>query len=157
MTQVKKMYQEIHQLLADNQNKKIKTLLPQLEELMAKKKNLSGQEKTFIKDDEGTVIAIFCYYHKKWELLADVEYGAKKGTATEYNTMCKEGVSKWTKQQRVRKADEANILTKLASGELEVTEIGSAKEEILEASKLIVAREDEQGFDTLEEALEANV
>lgn len=152
MTQVKKMYAEIHALLTENQNRKVKTVLPQLEELMAKKKNLSGQEKTFAKDDEGNVICVFCYYHKKWELLTDVEYGAKKGTSTGLNTMCKEGVSKWTKQQRVRKQDEANILTKLASGELEVTEIGSAKDDILEASKLIVPREDGHGFDTLEDA-----
>jgi undecaprenyl pyrophosphate synthase len=156
MTNVKKMYEEINQLLVDNKNKKVSTILDQLQELMTKKKNLSGQDKTFFKNDEGHTICVFCYYHKRWELVDVCAYGAKASSASGLNTMCKEGVSKWTKQQRVRKQDEANILNKITSGELEVSDIGQAKEDILNDSKVIVPREDEHGFDTLEEAIESN-
>lgn len=156
MTNVKKMYEEINQLLVDNKNKKVSTILDQLQELMTKKKNLSGQDKTFAKDENGITICVFCYYHKRWELVDVCAYGAKASSASGLNTMCKEGVSKWTKQQRVRKQDEANILNKITSGELEVSDIGQAKEDILNDSKVIVPREDEHGFDTLEEAIESN-
>jgi uncharacterized protein with NRDE domain len=153
MTTVKKQFEELYAVLEENKNKKVSTILPQLIELMSKKNNASGQANTFIKDDEGNVVAIYCYYHKKWELLSDVEYGSKKGTATGYNTMCKEGVSKWTKQQRVKKAQEAELLTKVSSGELAVEDIAVEQARILEESKVIQPREDEHGFDTAEEAL----
>tara|TARA_R100000908_G_scaffold55409_1_gene30688 strand:- start:242 stop:703 length:462 start_codon:yes stop_codon:yes gene_type:complete len=151
MTTVKKQFEELYAVLEENKNKKVSTILPQLIELMSKKNNASGQANTFIKNDEGEVIAIYCYYHKKWELLTEVEYGSKKGTATGYNTMCKEGVSKWTKQQRVKKAAEAELLTKVGSGELQVTDIASEQERILEESKVIQPREDGHGFDDASE------
>ena len=37
---VKKMYQEIHELLIDSKNKKVSTILPMLEEMMMKKKKV---------------------------------------------------------------------------------------------------------------------
>ena len=153
MSNVKKQFEEIYAVLEENKNKKVSTILPQLIELMSKKNNASGAANTFIKDDEGNVVAIFCYYHKKWELVSECEYGNKKGTATGLNTMCKEGVSKWTKQQRVKKAAEAELLTKISSGELAVEDIGAAQAEIIETSKEILPREDGHGFDSAEEAL----
>jgi len=153
MTTVKKQFEEIYTVLEENKNKKVSTILPQLIELMSKKNNASGQANTFIKDDEGNVVAIYCYYHKKWELISECEYGSKKGTATGYNTMCKEGVSKWTKAQRVKKAAEAELLTKVSSGELTVEDIAVEQARILETSKEIIEREDGHGFDSAEEAL----
>jgi hypothetical protein len=55
--------------------------------------------------------------------LSDVEFGKKASTASGYNTMCKEGVSFWTKQQRVAKQRNEALLTKLESGELEVKDL----------------------------------
>lgn len=153
MSTVKKQFEEIYAVLEENKNKKVSTILPQLVELMQKKNNASGAANTFIKDNEGNVVAIFCYYHKKWELVTECEYGNKKGTATGLNTMCKEGVSKWTKQQRVKKAQEAELLTKVSSGELAVEDIAVEQARILETSKEIIEREDGHGFDSAEEAI----
>jgi len=153
MTNVKKMYEELNQMLEDNKSKKVSTILPMLQELMAKKKNLSGQDKTFAKDDEGNTICVFCYYHKRWELVDVCAYGAKASSASGLNTMCKEGVSKWTKQQRVRSQEESNILVQLSQELLQVSDIGQAKKDIASRAKVIVARDDEHGFDTLEEAI----
>lgn len=153
MTTVKKQFEEIYAILEENKNKKVSTILPTLMELMSKKNNASGTVNTFIKDDEGNVIAIFCYYHKKWELISECEYGNKRGTTTGLNTMCKEGISKWTKQQRVKKSAEAELLTKVSSGELAVEDIGAVQAEIIETSKEILPREDGHGFDSVEEAI----
>jgi len=154
MTTVKKQFEEIYAVLEENKGKKVQTILPQLIELMSKKNNASGAANTFIKDDEGNVVAIFCYYHKKWELVSECEYGSKKGTATGLNTMCKEGVSKWTKQQRVKKAAEAELLTKVSCGDLAVEDIAGEQARILEESKLIVEREDGHGYLEVSEALD---
>ena len=153
---VKKQYEELHALLELNKNKKVSTIMPQLVELMNRKNNASGQANTFIKDDEGNVIAIYCYYHKQWELIAKCDYGSKKGTATGLNTMCKEGVSKWTKQQRVKKQAEAGLLVQVAKKELEVDDIPEAQLKIAEEAKLILPREDGHGYDTAEECSQNN-
>jgi len=150
---VKKQYEELALFLEANKAKKINTVMPQLIEMMQRKNNASGQSSTFVKDDEGNVIAIYCYYHKMWELVSKAEYGSKKGTATGLNTMCKQGVSMWTKQQRNKKAEEALILTAVASGELAVTDIAAKQEEIADRSKLVEPRADGHGYESADEAM----
>ena len=151
MTIVKKQFEELHALLELNKNKKVSTILPQLIESMQKKNNASGQANTFLKNDEGVVTHVYCYYHKKWEDVTVCEYGSKKGSSTGLNTMCKEGVSNWTKQQRVKKQAEAAILTKVMSQEITVEDIPEEQAKLVDASKLIQPRKDEHGFDTIEE------
>ena len=147
MTIVKKQFEELYTILEENKNKKISSVLPQLIEIMSKKNNASGHANTFLKDDYGNVIAIYCYYHKKWEKLSECDYGVKANTATGYNTMCKEGVSNWTKQQRVKKVEESKLLTKVAAGELKVEDIALEQARILEESKIIIPRQDGLGCD----------
>ena len=151
MTIVKKQFEELYTLLVENKNKKVNTILPQLIELMQRKNNASGQSHTFLKNEEGEVTHVYCYYHKKWEDVTVAEYGNKKGTATGLNTMCKEGVSNWTKQQRAKKQAEAAILTKVMSQEITVDDIPKEQAKLVDASKLIQPRKDEHGFDTIEE------
>ena len=148
---VKKQYQEIAELLELNKNKKVSTILPDLLALMARKNNASGQPTTFLKDDDGNVIAVFCYYHKKYELVADVAYGLKTGTATGLNTMCKEGTSNWSKQQRQKKVNESQLLTKLVSKEITTDQLEDLQASYLAEAKVVIPRIDEHGFDTLDE------
>jgi hypothetical protein len=149
MTVVKKQFEELYTLLVDNKNKKVSTVLPQLIELMAKKNNASGKAQTFIKDEDGNVTHVYCYYHKKWEDVTVAEYGSKKGTATGLNTMCKEGVSNWTKQQRAKKQAEAELITKVVNGELLPEDLKSVQDQLIEDSKIIVPRADGHGTDEL--------
>ncbi len=158
MTIVKKQFEELYTLLSDNKNKKVSTMLPQLIELMQKKNNASGQSNTFVRNEVGEVTHVFCYYHKKWEDVTVAEYGSKKGSSTGLNTMCKEGVSNWTKQQRVKKQAEAAILTKVMAQEITVDDIPEEQAKLVDASKLIQPRKDEHGesdlkvlLDTIEE------
>ncbi len=152
MTTIKKAYVEIANLLNDNKNKKVSTILPQLLELMTAK-NGGGSDigKTFLKDDNGEVFAVYCYYHKQWELVSECEFGAKKGTASGLNTMCKEGVSRWTKQQRKAKKAKEQLLDAVASGEIEVSDLADKQAEIEKAKSEVVARGDGQGYASAEE------
>lgn len=153
--QIKKQFEEIYALLEANKTKKVSTLLPELAELMSKKSAGGTNGSTFHKiDDE--VVAVYCYYHKKWELVSQVEYGKKASNqATGLNTMCKEGVSSWTKQQRMKKLAEQELLTKVSKGDVKPEDIASEQDLILKESKVIVPRSDEHGFDLLADALEA--
>ena len=95
--------------------------MPELIELMAKAKN-SGSEtgRNFVKDQDGNVVAVFCYYHKRWELVEHVPYGSKASNqATGLNTMCKQGVSNWTKQNRRYQDAKNKLLDQVLAGELD--------------------------------------
>lgn len=136
---IKKQFVELAAILEaeENQNKKVKSILPQLLELMTKANSASGASHTFKRDEEGNVTEIFCYYHKEWEVVADVEYGTKKNTATGLNTMCKQGVSNWTKQQRAKKQAESALLADLAAGKVAIEDLPAKQEAIAEAAKEI--------------------
>ena len=151
MTQVKKAYVELYQLMLDNPKKQVATLMPQFLEIMQAKSAGGSAGKAFKTDAEGNVTHVFCYYHKKWEDVTVAEYGKKKHSASGLNTMCKEGVSQWTKQQRVKKQAEAELLTKVSSGELKPEDIADEQARILEESKRIEPRDDEHGFDELDD------
>lgn len=146
MTTIKVQYKEVIAFLEANKGKKVASILDEVKTLCeAKKGGSNGQ--TFIRDEAGNVTKVFCYYHKKWEDISTVEFGVKKNTATGLNTMCKEGVSNWTKQQRIAKQEEAKLLDKLISGELSQEDLAAAREQIDFQRQTIIARTDEQGTD----------
>ena len=123
---IKKAYVELVEMLEANANKKVETILPLVYAMAESKK----KDSTVLKNEKGEVIAIFCYYHKQWELLSEVEYGQKANSASGYNTMCKVGVSKWTKQQSAAKKAKEEILTKVGNGEILPDDIKSEMEKI---------------------------
>lgn len=138
--QVKKVFAEVFALLSaeENQNKKVKTILSEVSVLMSKSTNAVAETTRY--DEDGKLTHVFCYYHKEWEDVSECEYGAKKNTKSGLNTMCKLGVSAWTKQQRAKKKAESELLTKLAKKEIEVEDLETLQAEILAASKVIVPR-----------------
>jgi hypothetical protein len=129
-TAIKKDFVDLIAFLEENKTKKVSTILDELKVMCSKKTN----DKTFKVDDAGFVTQVFCYYHKVWEDVDTIEYGPKKNTASGLNTMCKEGVSNWTKQQRVAKKSREELLTKLGSGELTIEELPGA-EALIEAER----------------------
>ncbi len=151
---IKKAYVELVAFLEDNKTKKVSTILEELK-AMCEAKNSSGSDtgSTFIKNDQDEVVAIFCYYFKRWMPLCDVEFGAKKNTASGFNTMCKSGVSKWTKQQRVAKVAKEKLLDQLADGSITVEQLPELQASIEEARKAIAECE-EVNFATSTEVLE---
>lgn len=116
---VKKVFVELVAFLEANQNKKVSSILDDIKKMTMSKKI----DSTILKNAKGEVVAIFCYYHKQWELISDVDYGAKKNTASGYNTMCKIGVSKWTKQQRNAKNSSQELLKNVSEGKVDHTKL----------------------------------
>ena len=111
---IKKDYVELVNFLETNKNKKVETILEMVREMCSQK-----VETTFKKDDEGNVTHVFCYYHKVWEDVSQVEYGKKASNkATGLNTMCKVGLNQWSKQQRVAQKEKNELLEKMAKGEV---------------------------------------
>ena len=74
---IKKQFEEVYAFLEANKNKKVATIFDDVVALMSSKSGGSDIGKTFIKDDEGNVIGVYCYYHKKWEAVSVAEYGVK--------------------------------------------------------------------------------
>ena len=97
-----------------------------------------------------------CFYFKKWMSPEDVEFGKKASSPTGLNSMCKAGVSAWTKQQRAAKAAKESLLTDVAAGEVEAADLGDALEAIEAArGEIIDLPEGIVGYDTIEAFLEA--
>lgn len=158
MSVIKKAYAAIVDLLQANEHVRVGDILSQVLEMTSAKTGAGGGKATaFYRNEEGEVVAIKCYYHKLWMDPRVVEFGKKATSPTGLNNMCKEGVSKWTKQQREIKIAEAELLSRVAAGDLPIENIGAEQERIAEEAARIEPREDGYGFETLEECLEDSV
>lgn len=157
---VKKAYKEIIDYLNTNQNVKVADVLPKVIEMASAKSNRSTAGSTFIKDTEGNVVAINCYFYRRWmPLIGDkaVEFGKKANTTTGLNTMCKAGVSGWSKRERDYKKAQADMLDNVKTGKIKVTDIEAEQQKMEELRKAI--SETDLGFDNKENIvkyLEAN-
>jgi len=151
---IKKAYVAIIELLEANKENTVASIFDQAVVLASAKSNRAVGT-SFIKDSDGQVLAIHDYYFKRWLPVVGesaVEFGLKAKTATGFNTMCKAGVSNWTKQQAVaRKAKEA-VLVEVQNGELAPSDIEARMQEIDAARTSIV--ETELGFDSKEDLME---
>lgn len=126
--------QDIIAILEENKNRKVSSvsgdIINILNQLNVANKSGTRQAKNFIKDEEGNVVAIFCYYHKRWEIVANdfqygIEYGKKASNkATGLSTMCKEGVKHWTKANRainaIKEQAPKDALEALKQGSIDV-------------------------------------
>ena len=155
MANIKKVFTAISTVLNANLGATVESIMPQLNELMsAKTGGGAGKATTFHKSEDGTVVAVLCYYFKKWMDPRLVDFGTKTGSATGLNTMCKAGLSAWTKQQaEFRKAKEA-LLSQVAAGEVAPGEIDAKLAELAEVRDSVIEVPAEiQAFDSLEDCL----
>ncbi len=147
MTNIKKSYIELVNFLNANKTKKVSDILVEVYELCESKK----QSVTFLKDKSGKVIAIFCYYHKQWELLKDVPYGSKKNSTTGFNTMCKVGTSKWTKAQRDAKTSQASLISDVVSEKVKPKDLLKLQADI-EAKRITIDKTNmPKGYKSIED------
>lgn len=156
MSTIKKAFQPIMALLATAVSEGTATqdvYDAALELTKAKVGSGGGKATTFIKNDDGVVVAVFCYYHKKWMDPRVAEFGLKASSATGLNSMCKDGVSKWTKAKNAAKTAEAGLLEQVISGDLAAEDVKAEQERIADEAATIIPREDGYGFDTSEECL----
>ena len=153
--QVKKAFVNLINFLQENADKKVKSILPKAIAMCAPRQGGGGGAATsFHRDENGNVVAQRCYYHQKWMDPAIVEFGTKTNSASGLNSMCKDGMSKWTKQQRVAKKQKEDLLAAVAAGDVPSDEIATRLAKIEDDCKAVVAIDGNyQGFDTLEECL----
>ena len=155
MSTIKKAYTEIVELLEAHAEHKVKSILPQVIELAsAKTGGGGGRATTFHKNADGIVVAIRCFYFGLWMSPEVAEFGKKASSSTGFNSMCKAGVSLWTKQQRDAKKAREELLTAVADGSISPSELPAQLAGIEEARAQVEAAE--YGFETLDECLADN-
>lgn len=155
---VKKHFQPILNLLLSNQSKVVSALLPQLQALMV---STTRGGHAFYDVVTGKLVVYFCYYHKKFELVGtgdgQAEYGQKNNTPTGVNTMCKIGAAAFGVRNAAYKTGRETTMLKMMEEPPALT-IEQARPILksLEAGKdTIIPREDNLGFDSLDEATAA--
>jgi hypothetical protein len=135
----------------------IASVFDEVEGLAAAKTGAGGgKASTFHRNDDGVVVAVKCYYLDKWLHLGapGVEFGEKKSSASGLNSMCKHGMSNWTKQNNAAKKEKEELLTRVSEKEVDASEVPNELKAIAERKDAIVPLEgDYQGFETLEECL----
>jgi hypothetical protein len=151
---IKKAYQEIMSLLAANMDKKVKTIYEQVEALASAKTGGGGTGATsFHKDEDGNIIALFCSYHGLWFRPSEVDFGKKASAASGFNTMCKDGMSKWTKQLSTFKKAKEQLLEDVGNGDVAATDIGTITATLQEAREAVVPMENYPGYASVEDLL----
>jgi hypothetical protein len=155
MASVKKVFQPLMTLLTANQSSKVSALMDQINELVsAKVGGGGGKATTFHRLADNTVAAVKCYYFQQWMDPRVVDFGAKAGSATGLNSMCKAGLSAWTKQQSVFKKAKEALLAEVAAGNVAPAEINDRIAELEQARDAIIEVPAEiQAFDSLEDCL----
>lgn len=149
---IKKQYKDIIALLQENSNKKVNTIIDDVIAMASSK----SVQKAFHKDEEtNEVIAIRCYYFKRWMLLDEVEFGNKKHSPSGFNSMCKIGANQWSKQQREAKQKTTELLTKVSKHEIDAGDIVDLQADIESERQSIDYDLCPTSYDTLEQALEA--
>jgi len=83
---IKKAFIGVHALLLANEDKKVKTVMPELVEIMSAK-GAGGGASSVHRNEAGDVLGILDYYFKVWLPVEYVEYGAKANSASGLNTM----------------------------------------------------------------------
>jgi len=157
MSTIKKAFVEIVETLQANTNELVGDILPQIIALAsAKTGGGGGKATTFHKNEDGQIVGVQCYYHGLWMSPEVADFGKKASSATGFNSMCKDGVSKWTKQERVAKAAKEQLLLDVADGTVDAADLPAVMQDIEDARKEREPREDGYGFATLEELLEDN-
>lgn len=136
-------------ILKENENKKVSSIIEMIEALQESTK--SERSTTYIMDSNNEVFAIYCYYHKQWEIVSETEYGNKKSSKTGLNTMCKLGTNNWTKQQKNAKEEKSNLLEQLIEGKLTREDAEKSQLEI-EQRRVSIDLSDSKGH-TQEEVL----
>lgn len=144
---IKKQFIDLITFLEENSNKKVSSILEEVK-LMASTKN---KVSTIYRDEDDNVIAIFCYYHKRWELISEVEYGQKASSPTGLSNMCKVGTNHWYKAQRDAKQAKAELLSKALTGDYDPDQLKDLNEDIEEQRQSIDMSDAPNGFDTVEE------
>lgn len=155
MATIKKAYQPIMSLLAANMSIIGQELYNEAEQLCSAKVGAGGSGVTTShRDANGVVTAIRCSYFGQWFKTDEVEFGLKVGSASGHNPMCKAAVSAWTKQQADFKRAKEALLTEVAAGNVEPSDI-DAHIEALEEARTATAEHSFTGYDSLEDLLEA--
>lgn len=150
---IKKAFVEIVNFLEENSQKKVASILDDVIAMSSAKTGGGGKATSFHRNEAGDVVAVRCFYHKLWMSPLVVEFGKKASSATGLSSMCKEGVSKWSRQQREYKRGKEELLENIASGEIDQSGLQSALAELENAKSEVIPMEDGYGFETLEECL----
>lgn len=114
---------------------------------------VSKKKSSVILLDNDNIVGKFCWYHKKWELFKDNEFGIKSGDPSGFNSMCKSGVSSWTRSQLAIKKLDAEALKKVKSGKLKINDIEKFVNNETEKLKVIEYPDKYKGYDDKVKAL----
>ena len=160
MSNIKKAYQSIIAHLEANKDKRVRDVLADVIEMASAKQGGGGGVKSFFKNAKDEVVAIRCGFFELWFPVTGegaVEFGAKASSASGFNTMCKAGVSAWTKGNVDYKKGRNDLLDAMADAENTDVTADNLAEKLQELETAKSSRPDAPavGYESLELCLAA--
>lgn len=139
MSNVKKAFQPIVDVLEANKEATVGSILAQVIALCEAKVNRT-QGNTALFDTKGKAVAVYDYFLQRWMPLVGtkaVDFGPKANTLTGVQGLSKIGLSATTQQNRIAKNAELALLTAVSKGEIQPSEIAAKQAEIETARKAV--------------------
>jgi len=146
---IKKQFEPIIGFLESNSDKTVQEIMGAV---LAMCESTRTNITSVFHPETGEVLAIYCYYHKQWEMVHVFEYGVKKSTSTGLNTMCKEGASHWNKQWKKSKLASDQILVDLLNGSIQQEQIFGIQR-IIERDKFAIKETEVPGTKSMDEVI----
>lgn len=160
---IKKVFQEIINLLEANKDKRVSAVLSDVMALASVKQTRERASETYITDTEGKVVAIRDFYFKRWMPIVGkkaVAFSEKKGSKTGLSGISVLGQSKFSAAKSRAIKEEKELMNKLIAGEITVEAAKTEREAIQTRRETPVAVLDDAGeditpgFATLEECMD---
>ncbi len=140
MTTIKKDFIELVSFLEENKEKKVKTILPTIINMVEAKRGRTPSPECWVDD---TLIGKYCTYHDKWEPISQF----RQDNEGKYPSVCLFGSRARAKAAAAKKASEAALLEKVVSGEVSVEDLPAEKAAIDEQAATVVFDDKAQYFD----------
>lgn len=153
MANIKKVFQPLHALLIANVLAPVESILAEVEQLMEAKTGGGGSRANTYLMLDGTALAVFCYYHKRWFNPETVDFGVKKTNITGLNNFTTHGLSMWNKQRRDFNNAKDEALAAFTEDQINADELKAQMSAADEAKNIIVDHPN-KGFATLAELVD---
>jgi len=149
MSNVKKIFSPLIDFLTENADKKVKTILADVE-AMCQTKGAGSAVTTVLRNIDGVVTHVRCGFFKQWLPVNFVEFAVKPNTSSGFAPMSKEGTNLFSKRQRDYNKGRDLLLDQVVTGDLNPADLPGAIEK-LEADRLSRPAHS-LGVDTIDEA-----
>lgn len=151
------LYEELLNIVNTTPDMPASKVLVKLTPYIRKKSGKGSRSGKLAVYDQATGLprALFCTYHKKWELVPAAHYTKKSTSPTGYATACAEGTLYRRKQLADHRRSLAHLMNQITDGLITQAELKAANERDNLLLKRIIPRIDQNAYESKADVVRA--